>query len=509
MAYRSSTGNLASHDDELRGGQRWDRDRFERMRGGRGPPSRDDEHDHFRFQEHDRFPGGRRDIDIHEDYDRRGPPSRQPTRVAERDRFFEEDRFERRAPPRRNDLFEERTPSEVANQALAPYRRKSVIDDDINIDIRQQVSRPRKPARPQYIRRQSSLDTYDRRPMPRYGDVERVEREEYHEFRPPANVNIPLPIRQRRRSPERRRFRESDEDLAYGDFGGGRGREREEFREIEVSRAKSKVRRSKSVAGSRRSSSSDSVSEIQLPRSNWGKKGKTRLPKRLVKRQAIIELGYPFEEEDDFIIITRALEKEHIDECIKISENYKEEKTTYVYEERVEETSAPPPPPPPEFVAAPPPPPSVYAAPPPPPASVYAAPPPPPASVYAVPPPARAPTVYEPSVRSVSPPRHEHERYVEIERSAAMHGPATAFLPEGRQLVRQTRETRTERDIREEIRSLEEERQLLKYERGEDYDVVYERRDRPKEVVRVDRDRKGRRDRPNPKLVAAMMSTLT
>jgi hypothetical protein len=298
MAYRSSTGNLASYDDEPpRGGQRWDRDRFERMRGGRGPPSRDDEHDHFRFQEHDRFPGGRRDIDIHEDYDRRGPPSRQPTRVAERDRFFEDDRFERRAPPRRNDLFEERTPSEVANQALAPYRRKSVIDDDINIDIRQQVSRPRKPARPQYIRRQSSLDTYDRRPMPRYGDVERIEREEYHEYRPPANVEIPLPIRQRRRSPERRRFRESDEDLAYGDFGGGRGREREEFREIEVSRAKSKVRRSKSVAGSRRSSSSDSVSEIQPPRANWGKKGKTRLPKRLVKREAIIELGYPFEEE--------------------------------------------------------------------------------------------------------------------------------------------------------------------------------------------------------------------
>ncbi|XPS77463.1 hypothetical protein M3J09_009488 [Ascochyta lentis] len=495
--YRSSTGNLASYEDEPpRGGQRWDRDRFERMRGGRGPPSRDDEHDHFRFQEHDRFPGGRRDIDIHEDYDRRGPPSRQPARVQERDRFFEDERFERRAPPRRNDLFEERTPSEVANQALAPYRRKSVIDEDINVDLRSQVARPKKPARPQYIRRQSSLDTFDRRPLPRYGDIER------EEYRPPANVPIPLPVRERRRSPERRRFRESDEDLAYGDFGGGRGREREEYREVEVSRNKSRVRRSKSVAGSRRSSSSDSVSEIQLPRANYGKKGKTRLPKRLVKKQAIIELGYPFEEEDDFIIITRALEKEHIDECIKISENYKEEKTTYVYEERVEETSAPPPPPPPpEFVAAPPPPasvyaappppPSVYAVPPPPPPQVYHAPPPPPASIYAMPPPQRAPTVYEASVRSVSPPRHEHERYVEIERSAAMHGPATAFLPEGRQLVRQSRDTRTERDIREEIRSLEEERQLLKYERGEDYEV-YERRDPRREVVRVDRDRKGR-----------------
>lgn len=300
--YRSSTGNLASYeDDEPRGGQRWDRDRFERMRGSggstRGPPSsRDSEQDHFRFQEHDRFPGGRRDVDIHEDFDRRAPPSRAPVRVAERDRFFEEDRFERRAPPRRNDIFEERTPSEVANQALAPYRRRSVIDDDINIDVRTQVSRPRKPARPQYIRRQSSLDTYDRRPMPRYGDVERYEREEVHEYRPPANVPIPLPIRERRRSPDRRRHRQSDEDLAYGDFGG-RGREREEYREIEVSRNKSRVRRSKSVAGSRRSSSSGSVSEIQLPRANYGKRGKTRLPKRLVKREAIIELGYPFEEE--------------------------------------------------------------------------------------------------------------------------------------------------------------------------------------------------------------------
>ena len=68
--------------------------------------------------------------------------------------------------------------------------------------------------------------------------------------------------------------------------------------------------------------------------------------------------------------------------------------------------------------------------------------------------------------------------------------PATAFLPEQRQLVRQ--HERSERDIREEIRSLEEERQLLKYERGEDYDVIYERRDPKKEVVRVDRDRKGR-----------------
>jgi len=190
-----------------------------------------------------------------------------------------------------------------------------------------------------------------------------------------------------------------------------------------------------------------SFEEVQLSRATWGKRGKTRLPKRLVKKQAVIDLGYPFEEEDDFIIITRALEKNHIDEVIKISENYKEEKVTYVYEEKPTEAPAPPPP-----------------------------------SHH-------APSHYAPSERAPSPPIHEHERYVEIERSGGLHGPATAFLPEGRQIVRR----RSERDIREEIRSLEEERRMLKYEReGErDYEFI-ETRPMRREVIRVDKDRKGR-----------------
>jgi len=67
---------------------------------------------------------------------------------------------------------------------------------------------------------------------------------------------------------------------------------------------------------------------------------------------------------------------------------------------------------------------------------------------------------------------------------------------------------RSERDIKEEIKSLEDERRMLKYERETDYEFI-ERRDPKREVVRVDKDRKVRRDRPNPKIVAAMMSTLT
>lgn len=290
--YRSSTGNLDHMEEPPRGGERWDRDRFERMRRGGGPPSVGPpgggrgEYDHYRFQEHERFPGGHRDVDIHEDRKRQGP------RVMERERFHEDERY---GPPSRSrtELFHESTPSEVANQALAPYRRKSIIDKDVNIEISERTEK-RRPVRPQYLRRQSSLDTFDRRPMPKYGDFEIYEK---HEYRPPANVPIPLPIRERRRSPPRRFHDEDDYEEIKFDERSVRGRDRENYREVEVSREKSKVRRSKSVAKSTRSSSISSFEEIQPPRATWGKKGKTRLPKRLVKRQAVVDLGYPFEEE--------------------------------------------------------------------------------------------------------------------------------------------------------------------------------------------------------------------
>lgn len=303
MAARASTGDLSRFDDDPPfrggGGQRWDRERFERMRGGRGggPPSGlgssrgGDEHDHYRFQERDRFPGGRRDIDFHEDIDRRGP------RVMERERFHEEDRFDRSGPSRRRtELFHDPSPSEIANTALAPYRRKSVVEKDIDISVR-------RPARPQAIRRQSSLDTFDRRPLKRYDEYDR------EEWRPPTNVPIPLPIR--RRSPPRRSFHPDDdfEEIRYREFEREReprGRDFEEFREVEVKREKSRRRRSRSraarsiAATSVRSSSTSSFETVEVPASTQnviGKKGKTRMPKRLVKKQAVIELGYPFEEE--------------------------------------------------------------------------------------------------------------------------------------------------------------------------------------------------------------------
>jgi len=209
------------------------------------------------------------------------------------------------------------------------------------------------------------------------------------------------------------------------------------------------------------------VSPVREPK---GRKGKTRMPKRLANKQVIIDLGYPYEEEEDFFIIHRALEKEHIDEIIKVSETFEEsggnEKTTYVYEDTKTKT-----------IEAPPPPPTVYEIPPPPP-SIHYAPPPPPMSVYAPPPPQ---SVYPQSVRSASPPRHEHweER---IEESNHIGGPLQVLVPD---------RSRGERDIKAEIRRLEDERRLLKYEREADYEVI-ERREPVREVIRVDKDRKGR-----------------
>jgi hypothetical protein len=80
------------------------------------------------------------------------------------------------------------------------------------------------------------------------------------------------------------------------------------------------------------SSSSSSFEEIEVappapapaPPPQIGKKGKTRMPKRLAHKKAVAELGIPFEEEDDFLIIQRALAKENIDEIIEKSKIYKE-----------------------------------------------------------------------------------------------------------------------------------------------------------------------------------------
>ena len=339
--YRASADDLAYGDIP----QRWDRDRFERFgpgQGPRGPPPPGPPrgfHEDYHF--HERGSPYHRDVAVADRIDDRGPRGYQ-----ERDRYFEEDRY---APPpsrtpagqrRRTDreLFGDVDPREQAGMALVPARRKSISrpEVDIDIDIDRHSSGP---PRPGMIRRQSSLNTFDRHPS-------RYEREEREDYRIPPYTPVPLPIR---------RHHDEYERVPYRDY------EPEDYREVEIQRERSVHRRRppkseapKSEAGrsearsSHRSSkppksvttrrtspssaSSESFEEIEKEESIHDsiassvpkfKKGKTRMPKRLVMREAIQDLGYPYDEEEDFFVLRIALEKEQIDEVIKISEQYK------------------------------------------------------------------------------------------------------------------------------------------------------------------------------------------
>ncbi|OQD92698.1 hypothetical protein PENSOL_c038G02133 [Penicillium solitum] len=55
----------------------------------------------------------------------------------------------------------------------------------------------------------------------------------------------------------------------------------------------------------------------------YPRKGKTRVPRHVVHIHAIMDLGYPFKEEEDVIIIQRPLSKAQIDEFLTISREFK------------------------------------------------------------------------------------------------------------------------------------------------------------------------------------------
>ncbi|KAL4724184.1 hypothetical protein ACLX1H_008797 [Fusarium chlamydosporum] len=301
--------------------ERWDRDRFERMSKDRF----DDDRSYTRStrgrdhsdERYDRRPGRGyydeddmvRDRRYHGD-DSRYPP--QPQRERERDRDF---------PP--------------------PWaRRTDVLERERERDYPRRESPPRRPG---FLRRQSSLDTYDRRP--KFFD----HREEYppparredvrprDDYRPPPYQPIPLP--KSRGLPPPRRYNDEHYDdikIAEPDYYGDedyrsmpeRVREREytrsrksrgRSRESRSTRTRS-VRSSSYGSSSSRSSSSSGGTTV---RSEYPKKGKTRIPAKLVSKRALIDLGYPFFEEGNTIIVQKALGQDNIDELLKVSEDYK------------------------------------------------------------------------------------------------------------------------------------------------------------------------------------------
>jgi hypothetical protein len=247
--------------------ERWDRDRFERAR--RGEPTT--ERDYYRLQERNDPERGRAQVLLDERIDRRGPRGT----YEERDRIYEDDRYPA-ANPRRMDFLDDPMRAETTRQALAPYRNP----------------------RPQFIRRQSSLDTYDRRPMPRYGD----------EYRPPTNMPIPLPIRRPASPDPIRRMPERERERFYEDYEARYHGSEADYTDIRVReedigdrRGTSRVRSRSVVRRKRRDSSpaASSVSSFEDVKhsSIIGRKGRTRMPKRLAAKAAIIQMGLPFEEE--------------------------------------------------------------------------------------------------------------------------------------------------------------------------------------------------------------------
>ena len=231
---RYSSGDLAYRDPPPT--QRWDRDSFARERDNRGPPN----------------------IEQRPPYDDpyRSPPPR-PSRapVYEQERYYEDDRYGPRGNLRERRIYEEddfyRDPR-ASGGAMVPFRERP--------------PRPEAPPRPGILRRQSSLDTFDRRPSRRYDDP-------YGDYRPGPPARPP---------PGRH-------DDPYGDDGYREYREREWI---------SKRRRSGSRSRSRSRGSiiEESREDIREERP-YPRRGKTRMPKRLVHTKVLYDLGYPYYEE--------------------------------------------------------------------------------------------------------------------------------------------------------------------------------------------------------------------
>ncbi|KAI2628680.1 hypothetical protein GGR54DRAFT_357881 [Hypoxylon sp. NC1633] len=539
MAHRRSDDDLAYGDSY---GERWDRSRFAAESDRNRPVAERD-----RFEEHDRFysrgPGGRiRETSVDERFERR--PSRpwedEPPREK---RYYDEGPRFRRSPP-------------------PEVERRLVIDRERNRerDARPPSPPPPPPRRPgQLIRRQSSLDTFDRRPPPRFYETDDYGSSARRgEYRPEPYKPIPLP-RSRALPPPRiyaeREFDEIkiSEPDRFGDDEYHAYPERVMEREVIKTRKRrdsSGTSRDKHRGGSVRSrsmsrasttsddssssggtsvtvKSAKSVKSVKSVKSEYPKKGKTRIPVRLVSKLALYDLGYPFVEEGNVIIVQKALGQQNIDDLLKLSEDYKKSEREVVaarssaggaIEERREEVFTIPPPP---FTA--PPPPVIHTA-----APVAPA-PPPPVEVYK-----------ETFIRETSP-----TRTVRSHRSHSTSTTRTPVIIEPREyseevpigplaLVGDRR--RADRDIKMEIARLEAERDLLKNERRHHhhshsrhrshshstdrelvsaerlptgelvlYEEQVERVEEPRRGVRIEKDKKG----PPPGLMRAMLATLT
>ncbi|KAI1434228.1 hypothetical protein GGR50DRAFT_416303 [Xylaria sp. CBS 124048] len=352
-----------SDEDDLAYGERWDGERLA-YEGGR-------------FKERDRL------------YTRL--PTQELPRQTPRERIRDsaglDDRFVERRAAR---PWEDHRLRERGYFDESPRRRPSPppeLERRIYLEKKDREYRDSSPVRspPPLLRRQSSLDTFDRRPAQRLHDHDR---DEYvppvrrREHRPEPYEPVPLP-RSRAlppprvyaeddyeeiRVPESHRY--EDEDLrAYPERFREREivhvkkhRERSGSRTSRARRYHSSSRRSSSLSSPPSSSSSDTGGTAITTKSEYPKKGKTKIPIRLVSIRAIAELQYPHVIEGNTVIIQKALGQKNIDDLLKLSDDYKRADAELtaarsisgaIVEERKEEIFTIPPPPVPVPPAAP------------------------------------------------------------------------------------------------------------------------------------------------------------
>lgn len=290
--FRSSAGDLGyggeggGRGGRGGGGERWDTERFSREREQFGRPGRSVVAERERFEERDRFErprggfGGRARERSADEYYGGGGGGR-GSRFEERDRLVVEEKYgppARRAPARYYEEEEIKIEASPQRGAMVPFDRSR--RQSINPERGYAPPARRGPARPGFIRRQSSLDTFDRKPLPRYGARE-----------PEEIIPIPLPPR-RRRSPPAPRYVERDfeeirivEPEPYPE---------EDFREIHE---RTTTRRRGPAGSEYEFKEKDIYEEEEVSDKAFPRRGKTRMPKKLVNKRAVIELGYPFEEE--------------------------------------------------------------------------------------------------------------------------------------------------------------------------------------------------------------------
>ncbi|KAJ0160593.1 hypothetical protein CTA2_7703 [Colletotrichum tanaceti] len=71
------------------------------------------------------------------------------------------------------------------------------------------------------------------------------------------------------------------------------------------------------------SSGSSRSSVASFHRDSYPRKGRTRIPARLVSKRALVDLGYPFVEDGALVVLLVALDERLIDEVLKLSEEYR------------------------------------------------------------------------------------------------------------------------------------------------------------------------------------------